>query len=112
MHQPVCQAKDEEFNKGRFEKQLLVLRAEVCESWDGLSPVSYYLQSTRQQIVKLLDVINVLLFFQIICLLLVLQKEGKGLCHLSGVITTESWAAESQELHLGEVKLFVGWVRV
>lgn len=75
MHQPVCQAKDEEFNKGRFEKQLLILRAEVRESWDGLSPVSDYLQSTCQQIIKLLDVINILLFFQIVCLLLVLQEE-------------------------------------
>lgn len=71
-NQPVCQPKNEELNKGRFKKKLLILRAEVCESWDGLSPVSYNIQGTGQQVVELLDVAGILLFFQIVCLLLIL----------------------------------------
>lgn len=77
MHQPVRQAKDEEFNKGRFQKQLLVFRAEICESWDGLSPVSYYVQSAGQQVIKLLDIIGILLLFETVCPLLVLRSKQR-----------------------------------
>lgn len=60
---PVCKSQNEELNKGRFEEQLLVLCAEICEPWDGFSPVSYHIQSTGQQVIKLLDIAGILLFF-------------------------------------------------
>lgn len=76
--QPVCESQNEELNKGRFKEQLLVLCAEICESRDGFSPDSYHIQRARQQVIKLLDVTSILLFFQVDNCLLVLRGKKWG----------------------------------
>ena len=55
-NQPIGQSKDEEFNKGRFQEQLLVIVAKVCEPWYGFSPLFDHVHGTRQQVVELLDI--------------------------------------------------------
>lgn len=61
VSQPVRQSEDEELNEGRFKEQLLVLCAEVCESWDGFGPDFYHVQRASQQVIELLNITNILL---------------------------------------------------
>lgn len=70
--QPVGKSEYEEFNKGRFKQQILVLWAEVWESWYVFSPSSDYIHGTSEQVVKLLDVTRIFLFLMVLHSLLVL----------------------------------------
>lgn len=81
LHIPIRQAEDEEFNKSRFQQQLLVFWAEVAETRDALCPLSDDLHGGREQLVKLFDVVGVFFLARADFRLIILKySEGLKKC--------------------------------